>query len=89
MLLCKVIGNVVSTFKHNELQGQKLLVVQELSNKDTRKSLIACDCVSAGIGDTVVVLHEGGSSRMAVRCENGSVDACIVGVVDIIEYAES
>jgi hypothetical protein len=29
-----------------------------------------------------MVLHEGGSSRMASQCSEGPVDAAIVGVVD-------
>ena len=82
MLLCEVIGNVVSTCKQDKLNGNKLMIVRELINKNTKKTLIAIDCVSAGVGDIVVVLHEGGSSRMASRCEEGAVDASIVGVVD-------
>ena len=85
MLLCRVVGNVVSTCKQGDLTGQKLLVVQELHNEGTKKTLIACDCAGAGVGDVVVVLHEGGSSRMASHCEGGAVDACIAGVVDSVE----
>lgn len=85
MLLCKVVGNVISTWKQDQLEGQKLLVVQELHQTGTKKTLIAMDCVDAGVGDTVVVLHEGWSSRAAARCMDGAVDACIVGVVDRID----
>jgi Carbon dioxide concentrating mechanism/carboxysome shell protein len=82
MLLCKVIGCVISTCKDENIKGKKLMVVQEECNPGTDKSLIAVDCVDAGIGDTVMVLHEGGSSRMASQCSEGPVDAAIVGVVD-------
>ena len=82
MLICKVIGNVVSTCKDEHISGKKLLIVQEKHNIGTKKSLIAVDCVDAGIGDWVIVVHEGGSSRQASKCPKGPVDAAIVGVVD-------
>jgi ethanolamine utilization protein EutN len=82
MLVCKVMGNVVSTCKDAHVTGKKLLVVQEKQNIGTVKTMIAVDCVDAGIGDWVVVVHEGGSSRRASRCEKGAVDAAIVGVMD-------
>lgn len=82
MLLCKVIGCVVSTCKDENLAGKKLMIVQELNNAGTKKSIIAIDCVDAGVGDTVIVTHEGGSSRMAADRLKGPIDAAIVGVVD-------
>jgi microcompartment protein CcmK/EutM len=82
MMLCKVIGNVVSTCKDENICGKKLLIVQEKHNIGTKKSLIAVDCVNAGVGDWVVVVHEGGSSRQASNCLKGPVDAAIVGVID-------
>lgn len=82
MLLCKVIGNVVSTCKDENITGKKLMIVQELHNLGTKKTIIAVDCIDAGIGDTVIVLHEGGSSRQASKCSAGAVDAAIIGVVD-------
>lgn len=82
MLLCKVIGCVISTCKDEKITGKKLMVVQEKHNLGTKKSIIAVDCVDAGIGDTVIVVHEGGSSRQASQCPEGPVDAAIIGVVD-------
>ena len=82
MLLCKVIGQVVSTCKQEKLIGKKLMIVQEKQNLGTKKTIVAVDCVNAGIGDTVIVTHEGGSSRHASKCPEGAVDAAIVGVVD-------
>jgi microcompartment protein CcmK/EutM len=34
------------------------------------------------VGDTVIYVMEGGSSRQAAQCLEGPVDAAIVGVVD-------
>jgi microcompartment protein CcmK/EutM len=86
LLICKVIGQVISTCKDKKVMGKKLMIVQEKHNLGTKKSLIAVDCVDAGVGDTVIVVHEGGSSRMASQCPEGPVDAAIVGVVDYDEW---
>ena len=82
MLLCKVIGTVVSTCKQDKLNGKKIMIVQEINSRKSKKSILAVDCVDAGIGDTVIVTHEGGSSRMAAHSPEGAVDAAIIGVVD-------
>jgi microcompartment protein CcmK/EutM len=82
MLICKVLGNVVSTCKDANTTGKKLMIVQEKQHIGTCKTLIAVDCVNAGISDWVLVVHEGGSSRRASQCEKGAVDAAIVGVMD-------
>jgi ethanolamine utilization protein EutN len=82
MLICVVIGQVIATCKQDHLVGKKLMIVQEKHNLGTKKTIIAIDCVHAGIGDTVLVTHEGGSSRQAANCPDGAVDASIVGVVD-------
>jgi len=86
LLICKVIGQVISTCKDEKMTGKKLMIVQELHNLGTKKSIVAVDCVDAGIGDTVIVTHEGGSSRQASECPEGPVDAAIIGVVDYDEW---
>ncbi len=85
MFVAKVIGLVVSTTKEVNLKGQKLLVVQELKDLGTKKSLIAVDGVGAGIGEIVLVVHEGGSARQAIGSENAPVNAAIVGILDYPE----
>lgn len=82
MLNCRVIGHVISTCKQDKLNGKKLMIVQEFHNIGTKKTIIAIDCVDAGIGDNVIVTHDGGSSRMATKCPEGAVDAAIVGIID-------
>lgn len=82
MLICKVVGCVISTIKDEKSRGKKLMVVQEKHNMGTKKSVIAVDCVDAGVGDTVIVVHEGGSARQASQCPEGAIDAAIVGVID-------
>lgn len=85
MLLCRVVGNVVSTIKNQYLKGEKLLLVQPV-DLDTRTptgtELIAVDKVQAGDDDLVLVNKEGGSARLILDNPRTPVQAVIVAVVD-------
>jgi len=79
MLLGKVMGNVISTRKHEKLVGYKLLIIEPYygSKKDT---LIAADRLGAGIGEIVLV-----TTDYAVKSgldQEAPIDALIVGIVD-------
>ena len=66
MFLAKIIGDVVSDHKIKDYEGLKLLVVQPIDpeGKAQGKTLLAVDNVHAGVGDTVLIMDEGGSARM-------------------------
>jgi len=87
MILGKVIGNVVSTIKLSVYQGYKILIVQPLNNKEEPQgeSVLALDTVQAGVGDTVLVIDEGNSSRLIMNNPTAPVRTMIVGIVDAIE----
>ena len=88
MYIGRVTGNVVSTIKHNILNGQKLLLVTRLNldGSDSTSYDICIDDVQAGIGDVVVVLAEGGSARQIMGKRGaGPAQAIIVGIVDRVE----
>jgi len=91
MILCKVLGPVVSTEKHPAFARLKLLVVQPVDEKGAHagKSFIAVDrAVSAGEGDTVIVLREGSGIRQLFGVPLTSklpIRSCIVGIVDAAE----
>jgi len=87
MILGKVIGNVVSTIKLPVYQGYKILIVQPVNNKEEPqgKSILALDTVQAGVGDTVLVIDEGNSSRLIMNNSTAPVRTLIVGIVDAIE----
>lgn len=87
MILGKIIGNVVSTIKLPVYQGYKILIVQPVNNKEEPqgKSILALDTVQAGVGDTVLVIDEGNSSRMIMNSSTAPVRTMIVGIVDAIE----
>jgi len=86
MILGKVIGNVVSTIKLPIYQGYKILIVQPVNNKEKPQgeSVLALDIVQAGVGDTVLVIDEGNSSRLIMNNSTAPVRTMIVGIVDAI-----
>jgi len=86
MILGKVIGNVVSTIKLPVYQGYKILIVQPVNDKEELqgKTILALDTVQAGIGDTVLVIDEGNSSRLIMNNSTAPVRTMIVGIVDSV-----
>jgi microcompartment protein CcmK/EutM len=87
MILAKIIGNVVSTVKEPGYESRKILIVQPIDPAGAAKgkSLLAVDTVQAGIGDTVLVMEEGGSARMILNePDTFTVKAVIAGIVDHI-----
>jgi microcompartment protein CcmK/EutM len=87
MILGKIIGNVVSTVKESGYESRKILIIQPVDPSGTSKgkSFLAVDTVQAGIGDTVLVMEEGGSARMILdEHETFTIKAIIAGIVDHI-----
>lgn len=88
MILCKVLGPVVSTEKHPAFARLKLLVVQPVdeAGAEIGKSFLAVDrAMQAGAGDTVLVLREGSGIRQLFGVPLTSrlpIRSCIVGIVD-------
>lgn len=87
MILGKVTGNVVSTVSEHGYESRKILIVQPIdpSGQPKGQSFLAIDTVQAGMGDTVLVLEEGGSARMILNePETFTIKAIIAGIVDQI-----
>ena len=83
MQLAKVIGDVVTSCKDENLTGIKLLIVQPL-NADRQASgrpLIAVDAVGAGVGEHVFFVR-GKEASFPFYPVEPPVDAGIVGIVD-------
>ncbi len=89
MILGKVTGNLVSTHKHEILKGLKFLFVQQLDEElnPVGEEVLAVDGVGAGIGDIVVLISEGGSSRQIIFGDDvkySPVEITIAGIVDSV-----
>ena len=84
MFLARVIGEVVSTVAHESFRGRTLLIIDrlDLEDRETGATQIAVDSVSAGVGDTVLVVDEGGSAAIVTGLPNPPIRTVIVGVVD-------
>ena len=90
MLIGRVVRTVVATQKNEQLEGEKLLLVQpvDLENRDSGDAIVAFDTVDAGIGDRVLLVQEGKSAQSVLRKGVAAVDAAILGVIDRV-YLES
>jgi carbon dioxide concentrating mechanism protein CcmL len=90
LVIGKVIKKVTSTVKNEEYSGYKLLLVQPAPRgKEARgKSFLAIDLVQAGENDFVLVVREGGASRMLLNSKNAPVHSVIVGIIDHISLEE-
>jgi microcompartment protein CcmK/EutM len=88
MILAKVVATVVSTEKHPHYRGHKILAVQPIDPGGTPRGrlLLAVDGVQAGIGDTVLVVDEGGSARTVIGEESAvTIRTAICGIVDAVD----
>ena len=87
MILGKIIGNVVSKVTEAGYGSRKILIVQPIdpSGQPKGQSFLAIDTVQSGVGDTVLILEEGGSARMILdEPETFTIKAIIAGIVDQI-----
>ncbi len=87
MIICRVLGNVTATAKHDGYNSRKVMIVQPVHSGDlspSGASFLAVDTVSAGPGELVLVNKEGGSSRIAVRDDNAPVHSTITAIIDDI-----
>lgn len=87
MKVCKVIGNVVSTKKDENILGFKLLIVQPVDMYELEPEsdpFVAVDAVGSGEGEIVLVVS-GSSSRLTEMTKDRPVDATIQAIIDFIK----
>lgn len=87
MILGKIIGQVISTLKLPVFVGYKILMVKPVDDRGEIQGgvFLALDTVQAGVGDTVLVIDEGNSSRLIMNDSMAPVRTMVVGIVDSIE----
>lgn len=92
MVIGKVIGNLWSTKKDEQLNGCKFLLVEvkdkQVDGQLISRKLIAIDKVGAGISEEVLIA-EGSSARMLDERHTLPVDAAIIGIIDSVEVDRS
>ena len=88
MILCRVLGNSVSTVKHPCYEGHKVLVVQPVSSAGESAlgaSFLAVDSVQAGIGDLVLCAREGNTARQILGNDEDPFHSVVLAIVDAID----
>jgi ethanolamine utilization protein EutN len=87
MLIAHVIGELISTQKHESHVGRKALIVQPLDLDGSKRGdpVIAFDAVDAGVGDRVLLVTEGFSAMTSVGRPQSPIDMAVVGVIDRID----
>lgn len=87
MILCRVLGNAVSTVIHPVYQGQKVMVVQpiEPDGRPRGTSFLSIDSVQAGEGDIVLVSREGNSARQILGTRQDPFHSVIHAIVDVVD----
>lgn len=87
MILCRVLGNSVSTVKLPAYEGKTVLVVQPVA-MDGRTplggSFLACDAVQAGEGDLVLCAREGNTARQILGSDDDPLHSVVLGIVDAV-----
>jgi microcompartment protein CcmK/EutM len=86
MYLGRVVGRVWSTVKDQNLQGQRMLIVQPLTPdlKNTGKQIVCTDATGAGAGE-IIYWVRGKEASMALAPAEPPVDTTIVGIVDSVD----
>jgi microcompartment protein CcmK/EutM len=81
--IARVIGDVVSSVKSDELTGHKLLVLQTITpdNEPVGRAVIAIDAAGAGVGEQVFFVRGKEASFPFLPVET-PVDACVIGIID-------
>lgn len=87
MRLGKVIGNVVSTIKHDRLEGIKLMVVKPVGpDGDLRgRKIIVADYLNTANGSLIYWIENGTTMCKVMGKMSIPIRGCIVGHVDSID----
>ena len=89
MRIAKVIGQVIATVRSQNMNMDKLCLLEFIGKdgKPTGDIHIAMDQLGAGVGEWVMVVA-GSSARAAYgnggQNNNSPVDLCVVGIIDEI-----
>jgi microcompartment protein CcmK/EutM len=89
VILCRVVGNAVSTIQHPVYVGHTVLVVEPVKADGITglaSSFLAVDSVQAGVGDLVLCAREGNTARQILGSDQDPFHAVVLAIVDAIEH---
>ena len=83
MQLARVLGEVVSIMKDDNLTGLKMLVLQPIAadGEPSGRTLVALDSVGAGVGENVFFVR-GREAAFPFYPAEPPADATVIGIVD-------
>jgi ethanolamine utilization protein EutN len=87
--MARVVGDVVSTHRHEYLGQKKLQLIRRLglAGDEEGGEIIALDVIGVGVGERVLVVQEGGAARALFKDKRIPVQAVIVGVIDSFDVS--
>jgi ethanolamine utilization protein EutN len=87
MQIGRVIGDLSATRKHASHEGKTMLLVQPLGldGSAVGNPVVAVDGVKAGVGDRVLLVHDGFAAFTAAGLKQAPLDIAVIGVIDRIE----
>ncbi|MBI1390698.1 MAG: ethanolamine utilization protein EutN [bacterium] len=87
MRLARVVGNVVSTLKHETYEGKPLLLVEPVNPDGTPKgpATVAIDYVGAGEGEYVIMGGAPGQAKDVFKIEVAPIREMVMGIIDEVE----
>ena len=85
MIICKVVGQAVSTVKDDRLKGPRMLIVGRIENDPNivKNQFVALDSIGAGEGEVVGVI-QGAPAQKAFKQEGIPIDAAVVAIFDTL-----
>ena len=71
------------------MKAKKILLIQplDLDGHPVGDAFVALDAVDAGVGDRVLAVQEGFSAMTSVGHVESPIDAAVIGIIDLVEFA--
>ncbi len=88
MRLARVVGNVVSTLKHDSYDSRSLLLVEPIhpGGETAGPATVAVDYVGAGTGEVVLMGAAPGAAKLVFGIKIAPIKEMVMGIVDEVEY---
>lgn len=87
MRIARVVGNVVSTLKHEAYDARKLLLVQPVTPEGVPEgpATVAVDYVGAGEGEYVLMGAAPGAAQLVFNIKIAPIKEMVMGIIDHVE----